>query len=447
MTTIAQNLKRVISRSSTATAVEAPVAEAQVAEPRELDAPPVDIAPDDPILAYFQSAPGAVDIEKLELDSPALDDIRAAGIKLVVPLVSQGELIGLLNLGPRLSEQAYSSDDRKLLDNLAAQAAPAVRVAQLVREQQTEARARERIEHELQVAQPHPAELPAEGASRPPRLGGRRATTGPRATVGGDFYDFIELAGRPPRARRRRCDRQGRAGRDGHGARPGAILRASRPASRRPGEVLERVNELLVPGHAGRTCSSRASTACSTRRRGMLRFANAGHNLPYVAEPRAAPIELRATGMPLGLMPEMRYEEKEAVIAPGESILLYSDGLTEAHDPRGRCSASRGSAPSWERSRQATGSSTASSPSSSRSPARAGSRRTTSRSWHSGAAPEPCTRIRPDGGRSGAGRVRRSERTWERAGSDGRASRLQSRSYTFLPSGSSASRPPSPRQR
>ena len=79
--------------------------------------------------------------------------MRAQGLKLIVPLVTQGELIGLLNLGPRLSEQEYSSDDRKLLENLAAQAAPAVRVAQLVREQQAEARERERIEHELQVAQ------------------------------------------------------------------------------------------------------------------------------------------------------------------------------------------------------------------------------------------------------------------------------------------------------
>ena len=63
---------------------------------------------------------GAVDIEALELDSPALRELQAAGVKLVVPLVSQGELIGVLNLGPRLSEQDYSCDDRRLLDNLAA---------------------------------------------------------------------------------------------------------------------------------------------------------------------------------------------------------------------------------------------------------------------------------------------------------------------------------------
>ena len=56
---------------------------------------------------YFQSASEAVDIEALDLDSPALRELKAAGVKLAVPLVSQGELIGVLNLGPRLSEQDY----------------------------------------------------------------------------------------------------------------------------------------------------------------------------------------------------------------------------------------------------------------------------------------------------------------------------------------------------
>ena len=78
--------------------------------------------------------------------------LREAGVELVVPLVSQGELVGVVNLGPRLSDQAYSTDDRKLLVSLAAQAAPALQVAQLVRRQAAEARTRERIEQELRVA-------------------------------------------------------------------------------------------------------------------------------------------------------------------------------------------------------------------------------------------------------------------------------------------------------
>jgi len=69
------------------------------------------------------------------------------------------------------------------------------------------------------------------------------------------------------------------------------------------------------------------------RRRGRLQYANAGHDLPYLRHADGVS-ELRATGMPLGLMPNMSYEQKEITLKPGESVLLYSDGLVEAHDPR-----------------------------------------------------------------------------------------------------------------
>src|SRR5262249_23050663 len=58
---------------------------------------------------------------------------------------------------------------------------------------------------------------------------------------------------------------------------------------------------------------------------------NAGHVLPYRRR-TASVMELRATGMPLGLMPSMHYEERETVLAPGDAVLFYSDGLVEAHD-------------------------------------------------------------------------------------------------------------------
>lgn len=68
---------------------------------RKVETPPFDIAPNDALVAYFLSAPGAVEIDKLRMDLPALKALQAAGVKLVLPLVSQGELVGLLNLGPR----------------------------------------------------------------------------------------------------------------------------------------------------------------------------------------------------------------------------------------------------------------------------------------------------------------------------------------------------------
>ncbi len=126
----------------------------------------LDIAPNDPLLAYFTGGHGTVDLDGLELDSPALEALRAEGTRLAVPLVSQGELIGLLRLGPRRSEQDYSYDDRKLLDDLATHAAPAIRVAQLVRQQQAELRRRERIDQELKVAQ-ESSTRPAAGCASP----------------------------------------------------------------------------------------------------------------------------------------------------------------------------------------------------------------------------------------------------------------------------------------
>ena len=67
---------------------------------------------------------------------------------------------------------------------------------------------------------------------------------------------------------------------------------------------------------------------------GLLSYANAGHDLPYLHRNGDAE-ELRARGMPLGLLPGMSYEEKETILHSGEAALFYSDGLVEAHDPKG----------------------------------------------------------------------------------------------------------------
>ena len=190
MTAITRPIRRLIGRS---TPDAAPVLRPVVSSlPAEQLGVAVDIPETDPLFAYLQSAPGPVDLTRLELASPALDELRVAGVALVVPLVTQGELIGTLNLGPRLSEQDYSTDDRRLLATLAAQAAPAIRVAQLVREQAAEAAERERFEQELKVAQLIQQQfLPRELPNLPEWQ--IAAYYGPARVVGGDFYDFIDL--------------------------------------------------------------------------------------------------------------------------------------------------------------------------------------------------------------------------------------------------------------
>src|SRR5438067_6180022 len=308
MNSIAQGWRRVLGRTRP---VIQPVDVGVAPAPHQDETPPIDIAPNDPLVAYFQGAAGAVDLETLELDSPARAALRASGVKLVVPLVSQGELIGLLNLGPRLSDQDYSSDDRKLLENLAAQAAPAVRVAQLVQEQEAEARTRERLQQELQVArliQQHflPRDVP--------HLPGWEVAAHyePARAVGGEFYDFIELPdGQLGLVIGDVTDKGVPAALVMSATR--TLLRASAKRLVAPGEVLERVNDVLVddiPPNMFVTCLYAVLQLDS----GRLRYANAGHNLPYLGTAHDV-LELRARGMPLGLMMGMKYEECEATLA------------------------------------------------------------------------------------------------------------------------------------
>jgi serine phosphatase RsbU (regulator of sigma subunit)/anti-sigma regulatory factor (Ser/Thr protein kinase) len=326
MTAITRPIRRLFGRAEPIAAAEPAPAPAV---PVELPAVAVDIPETDPLFAFLQAAPGPVDLSRLELASPALDDLRSAGVALVVPLVTQGELIGTLNLGPRLSEQDYSSDDRRLLGTLAAQAAPAIRVAQLVQEQAAEAAERERYEQELKVAQLIqqqflPRELPKL------REWQIAAYYGPARVVGGDFYDFIDLG-------------EGRIGVvvgdvTDKGvpaalvmARTHSILRAEAPRLIEPGLVLARANELLAPEMPARmfvTCLYGVLEPAT----GRFVFANAGHNLPYVRTVDGV-IELRATGLPLGLMPGIVYEETEGFVGQGDAMLLYSDGMVEQHGP------------------------------------------------------------------------------------------------------------------
>src|SRR5215210_3137846 len=304
-----------------------PLVEAPSQEP----GPEIEIASNDPIVAYFASASGVVEIDKLDLDSPALRAMKEADIKVVVPLVSQGELIGLLNLGPRLSQQEYSADDRKLLNDLATQTAPAVQVAQLVRQQPQQAQERERIEQELRIARLiQQTLLPKHVPDRPGYQ--VAAYYQPAREVGGDFYDFLDLD-------------DGRLGLvvgdvTDKGV-PAALvmattrtmLRASAQRYDSPGAVLKRVNDVIVtdiPPNMFITCLY----AILDTETGRLQYANAGHDLPYRRSSSGGGAEeLRATGMPLGLLPGMSYEEKEIVLERGDSVLFYSDGLVEAHDP------------------------------------------------------------------------------------------------------------------
>jgi serine phosphatase RsbU (regulator of sigma subunit)/anti-sigma regulatory factor (Ser/Thr protein kinase) len=329
MATLAQTWRRVLERARSA-------GDSQPTEPITLPRGAgatlrVDIAPDDPLMHYFRGSTGAVDVDSLDFESPACSAFRVAGMKLLVPLVSQGELIALLSLGPRLSDLNYSRDDRRLLENLAAQAAPAVRVAQLVRQQQSEVQTRAGIEQELRVARVIQQYFLPKTA---PDLVGWEvgAHYRPARAVGGDFYDFIPLPdGQLGIVIGDVADKGVPAALVMAATR--SVLRASAQRLVDPAEVLGRVNELIVPDtppHIFVTCLYAVlDPTC-----GRLRYANAGHDPPYVRTTSGEAIALRARGMPLGVMPGYVYLQHETWLAPGEHVLFYSDGLVEAHNPQ-----------------------------------------------------------------------------------------------------------------
>jgi predicted ester cyclase len=195
-----------------------------------------------------------------------------------------------------------------------------------------EIRERERVEQELRVARSiQLASLPKEV----PELVGWQITPyyHPAREVGGDFYDFFELDN----------GRLGLVVGDATGkgvpaalvmASARSMLRAVAQVSESPGDVLRRVNDSLVadiPPNMFVTCFYAILDPESAN----LRYANAGHDLPYLHRLSGEAEELRARGMPLGLMPGMSYEEKQTVLDGGEAALFYSDGLVEAHGPKG----------------------------------------------------------------------------------------------------------------
>lgn len=286
---------------------------------------------DDPFLAYALAHPGLVEMERLQINSPAVKHLQAQTSELALLLVSRGELIGLLALGPHLDGEEYTNEERRLLMMLSYQVSPALSVARMVQEQREQIRERERIEQELRTAQAIqqtflPREVPtlSEWQLRPYYR--------PAREVGGDFYDFFLFE-------------DGRLGLvigdvAGKGI-PAALVMATVHTMLRstvretvsPAEVLARVNGLLaaeIPTGMFVTCFY----AILDPQSGYVKYANAGHQPPYRHRQGSA-AELWATGMPLGLMPDTRYEEHEETLAPGETLLFYSDGLVEAHAPGG----------------------------------------------------------------------------------------------------------------
>ncbi len=231
----------------------------------------------------------------------------------------------------KVSKQDEIGQLESQFNQMAGQLVESIAQQKALTEQHARLEERARIEQELRTARYiQLALLPKEVPSLP---GWQLVPVyRPAREVGGDFYDFHPLE-------------DGRLGLViGDATDKGVsaallmattctMLRTATQGSVSPGEVLRRVNDLLtatIPTGTFVTCFY----AMLDPGNGRLLYANAGHDLPYLRH-KGMVSELYATGMPLGLMPGVSYEEKETMLAHGDSLLLYSDGLVEAHNAKG----------------------------------------------------------------------------------------------------------------
>jgi serine phosphatase RsbU (regulator of sigma subunit)/predicted ester cyclase len=268
-----------------------------------------------------------------------IEDQVAAGDKVTSRITGRAthdrkELLGAAPTGREVSYMAiliHRIEGGKIAEEWGVGTAPSELMGERLEQEISE---RARVERELEVARSiQQASLPEEV----PELEDWRIDPfyQPAREVGGDFYDFHLLP-------------EGKLGlvvgdATGKGV-PAALVMsttcgmlqstARALGSPSPGEVLAQVNETLVarvPTNMFVTCFY----AIFEPESGSLRYANAGHDPPHVRRSDDNAEELRARGMPLGLMPGMGYEEEVASLREGESVLFYSDGLVEAHDPQG----------------------------------------------------------------------------------------------------------------
>jgi phosphoserine phosphatase RsbU/P len=254
----------------------------------------------------------------------ALDTLNA---ELLVPLPGRNKLMGIMSLGPKRSEAAWSRTDLQVLQAVARQTGLALEVSELAHSLAAEAAQRAKVNREIEIAREvqerlFPQEMPMlPGATV---AGHCRPALG----VGGDYYDVINLED----------GRLGLAVGDvsGKGI-SAALLMASLRASLRGvtldsprdfAKLMHKVNKLVYEASASNRYATFFFAAFDPRTR-RLECVNAGHNPPVLLR-NGTVIRLEADGPVVGLLPDAPYTEQSLTLEPGDLLILYTDGISEA---------------------------------------------------------------------------------------------------------------------
>jgi phosphoserine phosphatase RsbU/P len=252
--------------------------------------------------------------------------VRAGSVQDTV-ITSVNDTVGLLYLDSRRTAADLSAGNRELLQTLALEASTILENARLLEEE----REKQRMEEELNVARQiqHgllPSALPSSGWFR------ASGSSIPSRQVGGDYFDVRPIGE----------DRWVTVVADVSGKGVSSALLASLLqgafllASDSPipmQEMMARVNHFLNE----RTGGEKYATVfyCTLSRDGVLRWVNTGHPKPVVVTRGGEMRQLASTGLPLGMLPESTYEVGETRLEPGEKMVLFSDGLSEAENADG----------------------------------------------------------------------------------------------------------------
>ena len=242
---------------------------------------------------------------------------------IAVPMMVKSEVRGVLVVYNKKEGGTFSEDDQRLLAIIATQSAQVVENARLFENEQAfllmqeDVRLASRIQMEL---------LPKE----PPKIQGYdiAGITIPAEAVGGDYFDFIPI----DEHRLAIClgDVSGKG-------LPASLLMSNLQATLRgqtlptssPKECLTRSNQLLYRSTGPEKFATVFYSILDVQNH-TLSFSNAGHDNPYVLSLKHEPLRLKVGGIPLAMFGEFLYEEGTVALEPGETIVIYSDGITEA---------------------------------------------------------------------------------------------------------------------